>query len=119
MEHDTIPFCRVSLDGLARDHIVEVKALDAEDHNAALAGIVPRHYLPQIQWQLLATGLAYCIYLSITDSGRFSELDKIVALRVDAYPEFQAELLEAARKVWDIVVRQRGKRELSMEALWR
>jgi putative phage-type endonuclease len=54
-----------SLDGISEDEIlVEIKCPGAEDHEIALKDVVPKHYYPQIQWQMAVTDLKVAYYFS-------------------------------------------------------
>lgn len=112
VQHDDVDWMRVSLDGLAKFEdglkvILEIKCPSWQQHNLAHAGIVPAHYVPQVQYQLMVTGLDLLHYVSATDSGRFGatkdELDiAIVEVRPD--PELQAEILERGTEFWQKVL---------------
>jgi putative phage-type endonuclease len=54
-----------SLDGISEDGIlVEIKCPGMQDHEKALQGLVPKHYYPQIQWQMAVTDLPKAYYFS-------------------------------------------------------
>jgi putative phage-type endonuclease len=59
-----------SIDGAddATKTIVEIKYASKEDHETALDGKVPAHYVHQVQWQLHVTGFQKAIYASYHDS---------------------------------------------------
>lgn len=130
VEHSDYPWARVSLDGLCSDHAVvnprrwelELKCPNWETHAAALEGIVPDHFLVQIQWQLLVCGLDACDYASFNPGQRFTPAgfsmtgdewmdanpktrppmppEWLAVVPVAADPARQAEILEAAAAFW-------------------
>jgi putative phage-type endonuclease len=55
VEHDKYPFMRASLDGYSEKlkRIVEIKYPSNTTHLLALSGVLPSHYLCQVQYQLL------------------------------------------------------------------
>jgi len=59
MVHDEYPWMIASLDGwdAERRIAVEIKCPGKEDHECAISGLVPIHYVPQLQHQLSVTGL--------------------------------------------------------------
>lgn len=95
--HPKYDFLRASLDGLRADgkKILEIKCPGAESHEKAKAGIVPDHYMIQIQHQLAVTGADSCDYFS------YSYKDGSHAL-VEVLPnlETQAKIVLAAEEFW-------------------
>ena len=75
VRHPKIEFCQVSLDGCnqeAREQ-VEIKYLGKADYeNLSERKIVPAHYLPQIQYQLIATGYDFSWFVGINDEDKIS-----------------------------------------------
>ena len=55
-----------SLDGYSPDNreIIEIKCPNKDDHNLAKKGLIPDHYWPQVQHQMLIMGLEMLTYLS-------------------------------------------------------
>lgn len=108
--HDEVEWLYASLDGLAEffpgepTHIAEIKCWREENHRLVLNGIVPDEVLPQIQHQLLVTGLQRCDLVSYTDHSKFSDVERLAVLTVEADAEAQAELLEAEEAFWAEVV---------------
>ncbi|WP_020476625.1 lambda-exonuclease family protein [Zavarzinella formosa] len=102
VEHDTAPWMRASLDGYshARNDIIEVKAPSFKVHDLALAGLVPDHYLCQVQWQLLVTDCRVCHFVSYNPAGRFQNGAELAVVRVTEDAEHQAAILEAAEMFW-------------------
>jgi len=65
-----LPYCRVSLDGLniERKRQVEIKYVGRNVFLDLKNGAdIPDHYYPQVQYQMLATGLPSCDFVAITD----------------------------------------------------
>jgi putative phage-type endonuclease len=108
-----MPWVHASLDGHCRRDseawLVEIKAPNGGAHALALEGLVPAYYLPQIQWQLLATGLARCDYVSATDAERFAPAERFAVVPVSADAEMQAMLLEEAGRFWMEVLEARAE----------
>jgi putative phage-type endonuclease len=99
IEHDEIPWMAASLDGLVyRDgrpeRLLEIKVPDWRAHDCALAGIVPPYYRPQVQYQMMVSGLDRCDYTSCTVNKRYSEKNKYASVSVFVDAEYQAEILE-------------------------
>lgn len=117
VEHPDAPWVRVSLDGLCRHRfdaghglpwVLELKCPGWETHSAALAGVVPDHYLPQCQWQLLATGLDLLHYASFSEHSRFAAKDRLAVVPVEPDAELQARLLDECGRFWAEVLAARG-----------
>lgn len=108
VEHDELPWARVSLDGLCRPAhgdaddawILELKVPNWKAHSQALAGVVPAYYRPQCQWQLYVTGLERLDYASYSGAERFAERDRLAIVPVEPDAEYQAEILAAAAAFW-------------------
>lgn len=64
--HPEYDWMMASLDGLSLDGkiLVEIKNVNKQDHQVALDGNVPLHYIPQCQHQLAVTGLDSMYYFS-------------------------------------------------------
>lgn len=95
--HPKYNFLRASLDGRRADgkKILEIKCPGADSHEKAKAGIVPDHYMIQIQHQFAVTGADSCDYFS------YSYKDGSHALVV-VLPnlETQAKIVLAAEEFW-------------------
>lgn len=95
--HPKFDFLRASLDGLSPDgkKILEIKCPGAESHEKAKAGIVPDHYMIQIQHQLAVTGADSCDYFS------YSYKDGSYAL-VEVLPdlEMQGKIVFMTQEFW-------------------
>ena len=61
-------FIMSSLDGIDFDRktILEIKCVKKEFHEMALDGVVPEGFIPQLQHQMITTGLKKCYYMSYT-----------------------------------------------------
>lgn len=54
-----------SLDGLSDcGTVLEIKCPNKFAHDSALNGLIPRHYKPQLMWQMMVTGAERLIYAS-------------------------------------------------------
>jgi putative phage-type endonuclease len=100
--HDSIDWLRSSLDGLAEDNRTgcEIKCINKIDHAEALAGRVPRMYVPQVQHQL-ACGLDKVHYWSYSKSSVFSPSDCFAIVVVAPNLSYIEELLAAERRFWE------------------
>jgi putative phage-type endonuclease len=97
--HVSNPWIRASLDGidLEENIMVEIKCPNKEDHGVAVNGMIPSKYVPQVQHQLLVTGLDGMYYCSFDGSnGAIVEV-----ARDNAYID---AMLEEERKFWDMVL---------------
>jgi putative phage-type endonuclease len=119
VEHAEENWIRCSLDGIAVTgtdarglpsgwELLEIKAPTWTAHDRILSGIVPTHFMLQVQWQLLATGLDVCHLVSITENVRFDESARLAVVRIEADAEQQAEILDAATEFWREVIEARG-----------
>jgi len=142
VEHDEFAWVRASLDGLANngaviaaereEWVVEIKCPSWEAHDLALAGMVPSYNAPQLQWQLLATGLSRLDYVSFNPSGRFTPrgfpkfedwvavhpsgrrpmpAEWLAVVPVEADAEEQERLLEVCGKFWFEVLDRRAAKK--------
>ncbi len=110
--HDEYKWASASLDGYdgKLGVICEIKCANFDDHVCAMAQKVPVHYIPQVQWQMFVTGIDSCWYISYhADKGDRVERELpercpgIEAFLVEADPDHQKELLEAALSFLDCV----------------
>jgi len=84
-----------SLDGISEcgKHIVEIKCAGKRDHALALEGVVPAHYIPQVQTQIEVCGVTQAYYYSFDgDQGKCivierdnSMIEKIIACGIYFY----------------------------------
>jgi putative phage-type endonuclease len=68
-----------SLDGMSDDGktIVEIKCAGRKDHSLAEEGIIPEHYVPQIQHQMEVCGVDKAFYFSFNgEEGIILEMDR-------------------------------------------
>lgn len=112
--HTEHEWMRASLDGLAEncetgevEWEVEIKCWSWDKHDATLAGICPEVVFPQIQHQLLTTGLSRCDLVSYSTNKKFSSEHRLAVLTVMADREYQAQLLKAELAFWAEVVEGR------------
>lgn len=101
VEHDKISWLRASLDGIdpSGKIMVEIKCPNQVDHGLALNKQVPTKYWPQLQHQLLVTGLDHMYYVSYTGK----EIAWVNVMRDDQYV---GEMLAKEQEFWDCVVNQ-------------
>ena len=66
VQSDMYDWMIASLDGLDTEKgvMVEIKCPGPKDHELAMSGKIPKHYIPQLQHQLLVTGLDKMLYFS-------------------------------------------------------
>jgi predicted phage-related endonuclease len=77
--------------------ILEIKCIKAEYHAQALGGKVPDLYWPQVQHQLLVTGLRKLDYWSYSESTKFPLPERVALVEVIPDREYQQELFEAEK----------------------
>jgi len=111
VQHDTIPWIRVSLDGLCEQGgeqwIVEIKCPSVAHHARALVGEIPDYYRVQVQYELLACGIDPADYVSYSDNSEFSPEEQLVPLGMLADPECQADMLRECSIFWEAVLEGR------------
>lgn len=111
VEHESMPWIRASLDGFPNgSKVLEIKAPKAIDHDFALSGMVPPHYRPQVQWEMLATGVEECDYFSFNDGKRYSRKDRHACVPMVADHKYWEVLITVGRTFWELV--QKTKREM-------
>lgn len=103
IQHKDHPWLRASLDGLSLDckTVLEIKC-GARTFEAAVDGIVPKHYYGQLQHILMATGLP------VIEFWVFSDYDGGILLTVNRDDDYIARLFKAEQKFWNKVERQRA-----------
>lgn len=74
-------------------YIAEVKCTSEKSHSIVKHGIVPDHYLLQVQCQLLCSGADLCFFANYCDGDL-----AIIEVRPD--PAMQAEIIEATQEFW-------------------
>jgi putative phage-type endonuclease len=97
--HKASDWIRASLDGIDMEGkiMVEIKCPNRDDHFVALNKMVPEKYIPQVQHQLLVTGLDGMYYYSF--DGKKGAIVEVA--RDNAYI---ASMLEEEQKFWDLVL---------------
>lgn len=97
-EHDTVSWLKASLDGLEiqRRAIAEIKAPGEEDHNLAKQGIVPAKYWPQLQHQMVVSGIKRTFYASYRPE---DEEEQLAVVEVFA-DEIYQRLLVQTEAIW-------------------
>lgn len=101
--HPQTDWIRASLDGIDLEEkvVVEIKCPNKEDHLVAVNKKVPEKYIPQVQHQLLVTGLDGMYYCSFNGS----EGAIVEVARDNAYIQ---SMLEAEQKFWDMVLTKKA-----------
>lgn len=96
--HPDHPFMMASLDGLSLDRktAVEIKCPGASAHATAIAGKVPKYYMPQLQHQLACLSLDMLYYFSFDG-------EKGVNIEVQRDDEYIKALIEAESSFWGMV----------------
>lgn len=107
VEHEEISWIRASLDGFANDRILEIKAPKAIDHDFALNGLVPPHYRPQLQWEMLACGAYICDYFSYNPSKGYVGNNQWACVEYFADEEYQKKLIANAEPFWELILKTR------------
>lgn len=97
-------FLRVSLDGLDKDSICEIKTAGKDAHEEARLGRVPKKYYAQVQHALMVSRKSECIYISYCDPSwdETQEIKKeflaVVCVKPDL--EYQEKIYNAAKVFW-------------------
>ncbi len=97
--HPKYEIIRASLDGITADKtkILEIKCLGKDSHAAVKAGQIPPHYLPQVQYQLAASGADRCDFFSFGAD----ESHGLIEVLPDI--EYQGMLVAKALEFWELV----------------
>ncbi len=95
--HPKYDICRASLDGIRADNklILEIKCMGEKNHALAMAGQIPEYYIPQMQFQLAATGADVCHFFAFGPD----ESSKLIEVVPDI--KMQGELISAAMTFWE------------------
>lgn len=95
--HPKYEICRASLDGIRSDNklILELKCPGEKSHAVAMSGVIPEHYIAQIQFQLAVTGADLCHYFS------FGPDETSILIEVKPDIKMQGELILAALTFWE------------------
>lgn len=99
--HESIPWCKGSLDGWADPPglVVEYKRVNADDHLSAVNGEVPEKYRPQLDHLLLLSGAQLCHYVSECNvDGLFTGASRRVVV---SWPRDE-ERVETLRELGDL-----------------
>ncbi len=81
--------------------MVEIKCPNKQDHSVALNKKIPEKYIPQVQHQLLVTGLDGMYYVSFDGS-------KGAIVEVQRDNAYIASMLEEEQKFWDLVLSKKA-----------
>lgn len=98
--HPKFDIVRVSLDGRSLDgkKVLEIKCPGEKNHQIAVGGKVPEHYVPQVQYQMAATGADECDFFSYFES-KAGPTHALV--NVKANTEYQGYLVNKALEFWE------------------
>ena len=111
--HDCLDWMRASYDGgdVEKKILLEVKCINADDHQTAVGGLVPVKYWPQVQHQLIVAGPGWTLdYFSYSTSTRFKGADRTVTVPVRLHEPYAFELLDREQKFWcKVLERVRAK----------
>jgi putative phage-type endonuclease len=93
------PIHRASLDAISFDgrFLFEIKCPGEKAHAVARGGKVPDYYMPQLQHQLLVTGLSHLTYVSFRD-------EELIEIAVMRQPEYIETLEKEELAFWARVV---------------
>lgn len=103
--HEKYDYCRASLDGITFDGeiIYEGKCPTGnKTMELAKAGKIEDHYMAQIQWYLMITKAQKAMFHVWKGNEKWKEEEQVI-IEVLPNKEFQAQLLDAAIKFWDLV----------------
>ena len=108
--HEKYDWLRASLDGLSSDNqrILEVKCIKKEYHQMALGGKVPEIYIPQVQHQLLTTGLKDLDFWCYSESSWFKSHERVALVTVAPDVEYQQELFNREKEFWESLQSESG-----------
>lgn len=99
--HSEYEWLRASLDGIDDQNkiMVEIKCPNKDDHFVAINKKVPEKYWPQVQHQLLVTGLENMFYCSY--NGKEGTI-----VEVERDNSYINSMFEEEKKFWDMVLRK-------------
>jgi putative phage-type endonuclease len=99
--HPEYSYMTASDDGYSVDlnQVLEIKAMGKDNHENAKKGIIPPHYLDQIQYGLMINKCVKCIFISYR-----VEDDDMVTIEVFPDVAHQKELEAAAKTFWNLNV---------------
>jgi len=94
VESSEYPFLGASLDGISTcgNKLLEIKC-GKSSHKLAVKGVIPPHYIAQIQHQLLVTGAEICCYFSF-------DVDHQVIIEVVPDKDWQVDYIPKAEAFW-------------------
>lgn len=97
VQHAKYNFLRASLDGISDDRkvMVEIKCPSRKSHELAIDGSLPKYYIPQVQHQMLVTGLKSACYFSYMPE---HESRPWAMVRVDRDDEMCNKIFERAQE---------------------
>jgi putative phage-type endonuclease len=100
------PWRIASLDGYAvtegKIQILEIKCPGKKDHELAKQGIIPKHYMPQLQHQMDVIGIDWMTYGSYDD-----EEDKAYCFLIEKDEAYCKKLLEAEIEFYNCILDHR------------
>ncbi len=98
VQHELAAWVRASLDGidLEGNVMVEIKCPNKSDHLLALSGKIPDKYFPQLQHQMMVTGLPGMYYYSFDGK-------EGISVEVERDCRYIETLWKEEQKFWDMV----------------
>lgn len=101
--HDDVSWLRASLDGLSEDNTIplEIKCVNTRYHKLALLGDIPGEYFPQVQHQLLVTGLPLLHYWSYADFKHFTVAEQTALVECRPDLGYREVLIGAETRFWE------------------
>lgn len=102
IEHDHVPWARVSLDGgnVTKRTLAEIKVPNANVHQAALEGLVPDYYMVQVQYQLWVADFDLGYFCTSSENRHFADRAP-TTVPISPDPEMLAWIVDECEKFWD------------------
>lgn len=102
VRHSELEYCQVSLDGLSLDNnaICEIKYVGEETYDRCLdEDYVPEHYYPQLQYQMLATGLEENLFVAYSE-----KRDEIKTILVPVDKDYIRNMIKVCNKFYSNLI---------------
>jgi putative phage-type endonuclease len=96
--HPEYDFMRVSLDGINKETLIEIKCPGKKTFEEAVNGKVPDHYMAQIQYQLMCSGCTKAIYFCFQP-----ESGKSALVNVEPDLELQKKIKKGVIDFWQSI----------------
>jgi putative phage-type endonuclease len=106
--HQELDWMRASLDGLSEDQEtpVEIKCINVDFHQDAVAGSVPSVYWPQVQHQLAVAGTKHLHYWSYSENKVFTKGEQRALVTVKPHWPYINRLIAKERTFWEELIRR-------------